>query len=245
MHPNLNELCGIARAAGLNVHLTTHFSYNLSDAKIRSLADSGVTHVTVSLDGSSQEVYGSTRIRGRYDWVVSNLRRLLAYRRSRSRKYPIVEVQYIPHDHHPPGEEERVRAISTDCGADEFSTITPYPLSNIVDEDPDNFTVGTTRARGIVPNCSWMFTSMVVKYNGDVIPCCNYRAARQHTNLDDQRVAGNILKESLSDVWNGKAYRDMRRLASKPSLAEGDTTLKQSFCYGCPVLMERKSKLLA
>jgi radical SAM protein with 4Fe4S-binding SPASM domain len=235
VHPNLEELCAIARSAGLNVHLTTHFSYNLSDERIAKLTDCGVTHITVALDGASQEIYGRTRIRGRLDWVVSNLRRLIAHREAKRRSYPVVEVQYIAHHHHPDGEEGRVKAIAEACAADQFKRISPSPVDNIVDED---LSPRPARSKGLVPRCHWPYTSMVVKHDGDVIPCCNHRASQQFVEGGDKRVLGNVFKTPVKEIWNSEAYQAIRRVVEDPSLLDRDPAYRNSFCSGCPVLMK-------
>lgn len=239
-HPEVNSLCGIARSGGVNVHVTSHFSYSLSDAKVRKLADCGLTHLTVALDGSSAAIYSSTRIRGRFDWVVGNLRRIIAYRNENKRRHPFVEVQYVAHKHHPPLEAERVRALAGSCGADQFTSIPPYPIDNVVDEDPDNFDYGPARPKGALPKCHWPYTSTVVKHDGDVIPCCNYRAGQQFVADGDKRALGNVFQTPLREIWNSEAYRSIRRFVRDPSLAERDPAYRKSFCYGCPVLTERK-----
>lgn len=241
-HPEIETLCAIARSTGLNIHITSHFSYNLSDARIGKLADSGLSHLTVALDGASQEVYSSTRIGGRFDWVVSNLRRLVAYRNANGRAHPFVEVQYVAHEHHPAGEEARVQVIAADCGADQFKRIDPYPFDNVADEDPDQFDYGPAKPKGMLPKCHWPYTSMVVKHDGDVIPCCNYRAGQQFVAGGDKRVLGNVFQTPLRDIWNSEAYQAIRKLVSDPSLAERDPTYQRSFCYGCPLLTERRPK---
>ena len=71
-HPDIDQLCAIANRAGLNVHLTTHFSYSFSDQRIASIAQSGVTHLTVCVDGATQESYEITRVGGRLGKVLSN-----------------------------------------------------------------------------------------------------------------------------------------------------------------------------
>jgi radical SAM protein with 4Fe4S-binding SPASM domain len=238
VHPQLEELCGIARSADLNVHITTHFSYNLSDAKIAKLTDCGVTHITVALDGASQEIYGRTRIRGRLDWVVSNLRRVVAYRRANKRSYPVVEVQYIAHAHHPEGEEGRVRAIAEACAADQFKRISPTPVDNIVDED---LSPRPARKKGLVPRCHWPYTSMVVKHDGDVIPCCNHRAGQQFVEGGDKRVLGNVFRTPVKEIWNSEAYQAIRRVVDDPTLLDRDPAYRDSFCSGCPVLMKTRA----
>jgi MoaA/NifB/PqqE/SkfB family radical SAM enzyme len=52
VHPDLDAMCRIARDAKLNSHVSTNFSFNLSDERIRNIVQSGLTHLTVCVDGS-------------------------------------------------------------------------------------------------------------------------------------------------------------------------------------------------
>src|SRR5205085_1410671 len=81
VHPDLDEMCGIARDAGMNVHISTNFSFKLTDERLARMARSGLTHLTVCVDGLRQESYERTRVGGRIDLVLSNLRRICAERR--------------------------------------------------------------------------------------------------------------------------------------------------------------------
>ncbi|HAG81051.1 MAG TPA: hypothetical protein DCL61_07730, partial [Cyanobacteria bacterium UBA12227] len=99
VHPDLEEMCRIARKAGLNVHISTNFSFLLTDERVQQLVNSGLTHLTVCVDGLDQQKYQLTRVGGRLDWVLSNLRRVCNYRREQGRIYPKVEVQYIKFQH--------------------------------------------------------------------------------------------------------------------------------------------------
>lgn len=121
-HPDLDETCGIARRNGLQVHISTNFSFALSDDRIRSIVTSGLTHLTVCVDGLSQEKYQRTRGGGRIDWVVDNLRRVTAFKRELGLRYPIVEVQYVEFQHNL-DEVEAARKLCEELGVDEFSRI--------------------------------------------------------------------------------------------------------------------------
>lgn len=55
MHPDLPELCRIAADAELNVHVSTNFSFKLPDQKLEALLTSGLTHLTVCIDGLTQD----------------------------------------------------------------------------------------------------------------------------------------------------------------------------------------------
>ena len=51
--------------------------------------------------------------------------------------------------------------------------------------------------------CDLPFSSMAVLFNGDVILCCQ--------DWRRQVVIGNVKTSSLSDIWNGKAFDELRR----------------------------------
>jgi hypothetical protein len=81
---------------------------------------------------------------------------------------------------------------------------------------------------------------MLIKYNGDVIPCCTHRATSQYREDPnvDARVLGNVFSTSVLDVWNCHRYQSARRLVAKPERINTDPALETSFCYGCPELFE-------
>ena len=51
--------------------------------------------------------------------------------------------------------------------------------------------------------CSHLWSSMVIRWNGDVVPCCR--------DLLSGIVLGNVNDESLSDIWNGKNLIALRK----------------------------------
>ncbi len=236
VHPNVDEMCTIASAAGLNVHTSTNFSFSLSDARIRRLVTSGLTHLTVCVDGLTQQTYALTRVGGRIDRVLSNLRRTCEYRKSLRQRYPQIEVQYIKYQHNL-AELEEARRIFTELGVDHVTEFWGA-LHNYTDHDPGNFTVFGPKAKALLPQCFWTHLSMVIKYDGDVIPCCCYRHGQQYTSIDDPRVLGNVFETSVRDVWNSRAYQRARRLVANPELIKSEASLEESFCYACKQIFE-------
>jgi radical SAM protein with 4Fe4S-binding SPASM domain len=51
--------------------------------------------------------------------------------------------------------------------------------------------------------CDIPFSSLNVLFNGDVIMCCG--------DWGRQVVVGNVKTSSLYEIWNGKAYNELRR----------------------------------
>ena len=228
IHPDLDEMCSIARQADLNDHGGTNFSFPWTDERIRRHAESGVTHLTVCVDGLSQEKYGRTRVGGRIALVLSNLERLCRYKKERRLRYPWVEVQYLVFEHN---RDEMQPALE---------------LFKRLDVDQVCFKEGSQRnwaslvprvqgpmSPGWRPFCEWPYFFMVVKYNGDVIPCCLRRLGEQYSATDNPRVLGNVFQTTLQEVWNSPAYRQIRRMCANPPQQEAVPGTSNGFCHGC------------
>jgi len=77
---------------------------------------------------------------------------------------------------------------------------------------------------------------MVIKYNGDVIPCCNYRIGEQYDRTKKPVVLGNVFETGVMGVWNQEGYQMIRRGLKKVVHMRED-----SFCYGCSLLFNTNS----
>jgi MoaA/NifB/PqqE/SkfB family radical SAM enzyme len=244
VHPDLDEMCWIARRGRVNSHISTNFSFNLSDERLRNLVTSGLTHLTVAVDASRQETYERTRVGGRLEVVLDNLDRLLRFRRELRQARPHLEVQFIKFQHNL-GEMAAVARWCSDRGVDQFTTYWGN-LHNYEDVAPNQYNVFGPKANRLLPQCTWPYFSLQIKYNGDVIPCCYYREAEQYRADGDARIVGNVFQTSIRDVWNSPPYRQLRRLVANPRHAARDPSAAETFCHGCSVLYhtDRERKVL-
>jgi hypothetical protein len=90
----------IAHAQSRNVG--TNMSSNLAiaqDHHLDGLIESGLEHLTVSVDGADQASYAQYRVRGHFDRVVENMARLVE-KRGRKGRGPYIEWDR-PHPLHP------------------------------------------------------------------------------------------------------------------------------------------------
>jgi MoaA/NifB/PqqE/SkfB family radical SAM enzyme len=236
MHPELDEMCAIARRARINTHVSTHFSYALSDERLKRLVESGLTYLTVCVDGMTQEKYELTRIGGKLDRVLSNLRRVCQYRKELKQVYPRVDVQFIKFQHNV-DDLEAARNFCEEIGVDQFTDFWGY-LNNWTDVDPGTYEVFAPKRSQLLPRCFMPHFMMVIKYNGDVIPCCYYRLGKQYTGSEESKAIGNVFKTSVWDVWNSQEYRLLRRIVSNPEKVDSDPELKDIFCSGCPLIFD-------
>jgi MoaA/NifB/PqqE/SkfB family radical SAM enzyme len=236
IHPDLARMCRIASEAKLNTHISSNFSFNLNNERLKDLVQSGLTHLTVCVDGLKQEDYEITRVGGRIKIVIDNLRRMCLIRKELDAIYPKIEVQYIKYQHNI-HDIPAARALFYDMGVDQFTTFWGS-LHNYTDHDPGTYSVKAAKKNKIVPRCYWPYMGTVIKYNGDVIPCCTHRLGEQYhaeKKLTTPSL-GNIFNSSLSEVWNGAQYRETRKIISSSHSAshcgEG------SFCHGCPLIYD-------
>jgi len=242
VHPDLDEMCGIARDAGLMVHVSTHFSLKLTDDRLARMARSGLTHLSVCVDGLRQETYEKTRVGGKIDTVLDNLERLCRYRDENAIDGLHVEVQYIKYQHNLPELSEAMRRF-TELGVDQVSTFWGS-LHNWADFESLQ-TVGTKKRR-MIPSCHWPYYSMLIKFNGDVLPCCVYRRSQEYaSSLPDSRAVGNVFESGVWGVWTSEAYRRIRAVASDPSRLNDEAERGRSFCEGCPALCHTNSDRIA
>jgi len=235
-HPDVDAMCRVAADAGLEVHCSSNFSFGFKDERIRSIVESGLTHLTVCIDGLSQEKYQRTRVGGNIARVLKNLERVCEYRKQIGSKYPLIEVQYIKFQHNL-DELEEARKLCEQLGVDQFATFWG-DLHNWTDRDPGQYEVLGPLEDKRLPHCYWPWFSTVIKWNGDVIPCCTHRQGMQYAPGADARVFGNVFQTPLEEIWNSIEYQQARRLSASPSASERDPALKSHFCDACPALFK-------
>jgi MoaA/NifB/PqqE/SkfB family radical SAM enzyme len=229
VHRDLDAMCAYAAANGLGTHVSSNLSFNLSDARIASLVDSGLSHLSVAIDGMSQETYERNRVGGKLALVLDNLRRV-AERRRAARRRMMIEVQFLrfPYNAH---EVERARQELPALGADVVSVV-GGTQKNWVTTEAQIDRPREPRPGGVLPRCQWPHFAMVIRYDGDVLPCCTHRISTQYVPGADRRAAGNAFQTSVREVWDSPQYQFLRRLVVNPSKVDRAAGAA-SFCHGC------------
>lgn len=234
MHRDLEAMCSYAAKYGLATHISSNLSFRLTDERVASLVDSGLTHLTVAIDGMSEETYQRNRIGGKLSLVLENLRRIAERRRLMKRKL-IIEAQVLrfPYNLH---EIERAKRELPVLGADIVSVIGGGER-NWATTEADIDRPREPRPAAVLPRCQWPHFSMVIKYDGDVLPCCVHRLGAQYAPGADRRVLGNVFRSSVRDVWDSQGYQLLRRMVVNPKKVSGNDAAR-SFCHGCYRLYE-------
>ncbi len=233
LNRDLTTYAKIAREAGMNVHVSTNFSFSISDSKMVELATSGITHFTVCVDGFADEVYSKTRVGGKVDLVKKNLATLCTYRNSLNIRDLTIEVQHLEfaHNRHESG---LVVDYCKKVGVDHIS-IVPGSMSNYTDTNFESTKITNVKQEGLLPKCFWPFLSMVIKYDGNVLPCCTTRLGEVYTD-NPPDVLGNVFESGVMNVWNSYLYRLVRQSSINPEAIEGYLHERKNFCAGCSKL---------
>jgi radical SAM protein with 4Fe4S-binding SPASM domain len=198
LNPAIFDMIACAREAGLRTRFHSNGTL-LDEARARRLLDAGPDLVSFSVDGFAKEAYERIRVGARFETTVENIVRLVERRRSlgRDRPYVIVErIRFRQGD--PPELAEDVRTLTRrflEAGVDEVIAKEEYTWA---EEDAPELEGPLRQAV-----CTFPWYSMVICWDGTVTPCP--QDFRAHI------VMGNAAQTPLREIWNGPAYRDLRR----------------------------------
>lgn len=96
LNPDLDKIMAYAHDKQVSLTATSGVNFNrVSEATLENLVTSRFAHLTVSIDGASQEVYCKYRVNGHYDTVVENVVKLNAYKLKHNSPLPKLTWQYI------------------------------------------------------------------------------------------------------------------------------------------------------
>lgn len=177
------------------------------------LVDCGLDEVSFQMGGATPDTHAVYRIGSHLDRVLNNLRETVRWRNEKKTSLKIVAgFILMKHNEH---QVDDFKKMMTDIGADE--TVVIDPCVRTIEQghrylptdkahwyyDPVAFARGELKPKNVPPNeCPWIYYSMAVLVDGRVVPCC--RDPR-----GDEGV-GNLLEQTLDDVWNGERFRAFR-----------------------------------
>ena len=211
VNPAFSEMLNIARTAGVAERIETTTNASLLT---RSLAESLVAHqldyARVSIYATQQarhmEVTGSPMEMGR---IRENLRVLQEVKKAAGSEKPFVSCKML----NAYGEEnDRFTRMFTEV-ADEVYIDEPHNWIQVEGTDfiQDFYGDGTgdvradlqlNRSRRVA--CPMAFTTMAVRSNGDVSPCC--------VDFIGGTTLGNIDRSSLQELWNGEPWYEFQKM---------------------------------
>lgn len=235
MNKDILKFLKSANSDDYSTFISSNFSFNFSDKKIFEIVESGLTSLTVCLDGMNQETYSKTRVGGNINFVKDNLKKVQELKSKNKSRFPVIEVQYLKYPYNSSQEQEArdyCNEINIENFTSHYGTTEPWvePSGVVKNKIP--------KGKSYFPKCLWPWISLVVEWDGNVVPCCSYRV-EQAVEFDKPKkyFLGNLQDNSLSEIWNGEEYQRMRKFILDPaSLNQGEA--EKMFCFGCSRIYE-------
>jgi radical SAM protein with 4Fe4S-binding SPASM domain len=240
LHPHFSEIVQMAASRSLHTRTSSHFSHK-NGIEADRLVASGLRYLVVSVDGATQETYERYRVKGHLEYVLRNLKELVAARERAGSVFPLIEWQYLVMEHNE-GEIEGARELASELGVDIFRyggargrmstkvlTDTPtnisqsrdllldaaHPLSEY-DESGEKRRVEEKR------RCNWLWGKVALHPDGGISPCWS--------SWFQQNDFGNWMSGDLHEIWNGQNYRQARHSACHGGKPDAATNLVCDTC---------------
>lgn len=195
MHPDIGTMVTYAKKKHIHrIKIATNGTF-LSPKKSLELIHSWLDFISISVDGTNQEIYEQFRIWGNLMKVLQNIRTLV-FLRNRMASALRIEVQFIIMSHN----ESQVRWIESLCrtlGVD----VLRYKTVLIKEKKwsfllPKNTEYSRYHNETSLWSCQKPKEGIVVNVDGKVIPCC-YITGEDIENF----TFGNVLDQSIVDIF--------------------------------------------
>lgn len=212
INSNFLDMVGYANQQNIYTATSTNAHF-LTDIKAKETVESGLSRLTISIDGTTQETYESYRKQGELAKVLEGTRNILKWKKELNSKTPYVIFQFLvvkPNEH----QIEDAKQLATEMGVDEirFKTAQLYDYKNGNELMPtiEKYSRykkqkdGTFRLKNKMLNECWrMWSSCVVTWDGKIVPCC--------FDKDAKHQLGDLAQNSLKNIWQNDKYVGFRK----------------------------------
>jgi MoaA/NifB/PqqE/SkfB family radical SAM enzyme len=225
LNPCAYEMIRCARRAGVKVVTSTNGHVFAAGDHAREVVESGVDVLVFSVDGVSQETYQHFRRKGRLDTVLEGIRRVVAEKRRSGSRTPIVNLRFIVMQHceH---EIPLLPEFARDLGVDVLTLRKFHCVPGTRESCGPKNQIHDRAGAGLVPTelkyqlprltgnakapvrasrnpCRNLWNCPTVHWNGTVCSC--------FMDYNERRPLGSLRENSFREIWQGEAYRRLRR----------------------------------
>ena len=233
LNPHIFEYIRFFADHHVNTIVNTNFSTRDFDKVFcRSIIESGLRELFVSIDGATPQSYAKYRVGGSFERVLNNLRLLSQTKQELGAPLPNLYYKILLHrfNEH---ELESAQQLADECGAE----LVVHENFWIPEEYREEWQAKKVRSsygdtpvtsvdmggqKPIHTECCQLWDSILVNSNGDVYPCCIICKPKWRI--------GNLLEESFEEIWNGPKMRVLRRFATD---ANAPLPNFDNFCTQC------------
>lgn len=189
MHPEIKDVLKTFSAVKpLDFWMVTN-GLLLSTDISKTLIESGLTWLSVSIDASNENTYKKIR-GGDYATVLANVESFLDLREKMKSRLPFLRVSFIKMKENVDEENTFIEQWKDKADIIDIQTLADY-------HELEQFTICDVMESDY--KCTAPFTLLSVLPNGDIIPCCN--------GFYGEKSRYNIHNISLNDYWNSVYHK--------------------------------------
>lgn len=213
LNPQLLDILQYAHEKGVVLHANNGTNLNhATDEVLEGLAKYKFRSLTCSIDGASQETYSIYRVRGNFDNVINNIRRINYYKEKYRTGFPELNWQYVIFGHNM-HEMDIAKKMATELGMGFYfklswdDDVSPIKESDLVQlrsrfgyatRDEYKEDTGDDFGRSI---CRQLWSQPVVNWDGKNLGCCR--------NFWGE-FGGNAFKDGLEKTVNSDGMKHAR-----------------------------------
>lgn len=212
LHPDLPDM--ISYAARRKIYTMVSTNGGLLDADMaKRLTGSQLSHLIISIDGMTEEVYQAYRVGGSLEAVMRGLQHMVSAGNGVWRR-PLIELQFVVTRANEHQTEDflrwarssgadlwRLKSAQIDFGDDMAAWVPENPKWSRYEVEA----TGEYRIKSRLANhCRRVWSTPVLTWDGRLLPCCFDKQAR-HT-------FGNFQEDGLRGTWKNKKAGLFRRL---------------------------------
>lgn len=202
-------------------NIGTYLSTNLQEIRKNGydkLVRCGLDLLTVSIDGITDATYGRYRERGSLATVISNIRGLVDAKKRLNKLLPYITLQFIvmKHNQH---EIECAGKLAKNIGVNniEFKPIGTNNKSILPDNEKLRRRVYTNNAKLKRRLCWWLWGSLVILWNGRVLPCCHIVTSKTELNILNDEIL-HIINNPFNQMIRSTVKSDMDSVDVNPCI---------------------------
>ena len=239
-HPKIYEMISFAKSKNVGVAVSSNMTV-LKPGDADRIVQSGLEHLTVSIDGVTPETYRVYRVGGDYHQVVANVKAVIEAKRRLKSRLPVIEWQYIvnrSNEH----EMDEARRLAAEWGVDliRFRPLFVYGEDEATfrewmpkDESLSLYDYRTRRMKKQDGSCAWLYRVGVISWDGSIAPCCYYN--------DEPESYFGLMNESKSfaESWNNENFvfsRALSRDGRKKTTDLVNELTKKNVCRKCDIV---------
>ncbi len=222
LHPKLFEMIDYAHKKGVKTKISTNpisMKPEINDKILKSKLD----YFHISLDGMNKKTYEFLRgSNADYDKGLEYIKDFLDKKNKLKRKKPCVALAIIRMKENEKEITEFKNHWGNKLGVDKIivKQFTTWDGSNKeINKMADELQLSNRFRDPVNYACYQPWLWMLVLWDGRVVPCCY--------DYDGRYVLGDLKKQSLKSIWNGKPMQDLREQQISGNLK------KNTLCASC------------